>query len=84
MVEPRKDGSNAVRTTLDWCCEVFGWQGGTIHQAREHFAAASTDVQDRLCTSLSMNIRQVSDPSEALWFMQTRNRMRGIVIGGVR
>lgn len=59
-------------TTLSLCCRSFGWNGGTIHQAKERFAIASLNEMDKLCSLLSANIANVSDPQTALYFLGKR------------
>ena len=65
-----------MKTTLECFCDAVGWQGGTIHQARERFAVASQKEMDKICGYLSANISDISDPREALYF--TNKRMEAI------
>lgn len=73
-----------MRTTLEIVCACFGWQGGTIHQAREEFVRADLPTKNRVCSKLSGEIRNISDPEVALWFVRERNASIGLKIQGVQ
>lgn len=67
-------------TTLDVFCGAMGWQGGTIHQAKERFAIASESEMNRVCSRISANIREISDLDNAQWFMAHRREAIGLVV----
>jgi hypothetical protein len=63
-----------MRTTLELFCYAMGWQGGTIHQAKDRFAVSDLKTMDRVCGFLADNSSKISDPDCALWFMVHRNK----------
>ena len=73
-----------MKTTLEVFCEVFGWQGGTIHQAKERFAIASAEEMDRMCSALNRQLPDISDADTALWFMTHRREASGLVIRAMK
>ena len=72
-----------MKTTLDYFCEAMGWQGGTIHQARERFAIEDMPTMDRVCGVLVDNIRNISDPDKALWFTRHRASAAALHVRGL-
>lgn len=70
-------------TTLELFCQAMGWQGGTIHQAKERFAVASMQEMDKVCGLLADRIGEVSDPETACYFTRKRleaNRLHSVVM----
>ena len=61
-----------MNTTLYYFCQALGWQGGTIHQAKERFAVASISEMDRVCNVLVSNMSDISDLETAQYFTQKR------------
>jgi hypothetical protein len=59
-------------TTLQAFCRVFGWQGGTVHDAKRRAAVASPEEMDRLCTLLAREIHNITDPATAGEFLRMR------------
>ncbi len=59
-------------TTLDAFCKALGWQGGTIHQARERFAVASMAEMNAVCSVLLKYAGTVTDPRTILYFLGKR------------
>lgn len=53
----------------------MGWQGGTIHQAREEFSKMDIADQDRFCGRLNQLIPQMNgnELQDAKWFYDKRN-----------
>jgi hypothetical protein len=49
-------------TTLDLLCKAYGWQGGTIHNAIEHFATMDKTAQDNIFNLYIMpNLYDIND-----------------------
>lgn len=67
-------------TTLELFCKAFGWQGGTIHQAKQRFAIASEAEMNHFCSLLMKELSNISDPRTALWFTSHRLEARGLKI----
>ena len=72
-----------MKTTLETFCDVFGWQGGTLHQARQRAAVASLKELDRLASRLTADIANISDPRTALEFVQMRTDAHRLHIVGI-
>jgi hypothetical protein len=68
-----------MKTTLEVFCKSVGWQGGTIHQAREHFNSSPMSEQDKICSAISREFSEIEDYLTAKWFMNQRVKNRGIV-----
>ena len=66
------------KTTLEIFCKRFGWNGGTIHQAKQRFAIASIKEMDNFCGYITDNLSNISDIDTALWF--TKHRLSAIKI----
>lgn len=69
-----------MQNTLHYFCKALGWQGGTIHQARERFAVASIQEMDKICGVLVDNSRDISDLREVQYFLAKRNDAHGLHI----
>lgn len=72
-----------MKTTLEIVCGAFGWQGGTIHDAKKRFAVATSEEMDRICGLLSEQISDISDPRTAIWFMDHRMEAIGLHVRAV-
>ncbi len=59
-----------MKTTLEKYCEIVGWQGGTIHQTREHFLESSQSERNGIVGKLVDNLRDISDLENVQWFTQ--------------
>ena len=59
-------------TTLQVFCKVFGWKGGTIHDAKQRFTIASMDEMDRCCGVMVDSMSEISDLETVQWFTQQR------------
>lgn len=70
-------------TTLEAFCEKVGWQGGTIHQAQEHFDKSDQNERDQICGFLIDRLSEISDPRGVAWFTTRRLELLGIEIEGV-
>lgn len=64
-------------STLELVCKGFGWQGGTIHQAKADFLKANQKMQDHICGLLVDNIHNITDPQTASWFTRARIGEKG-------
>ena len=71
-------------TTLELFCKTFGWQGGTIHQAKQRFAIASKDEMNRFCSQVTSHLRELTDPETALWFVTHRREAVKLHIRAIR
>jgi len=63
-------------SVLQQYIDFKGWQGGTIHQAKEDFKSLSIEDKDRFCGRLNQILYMLStasDLSAAQWFMEERN-----------
>ena len=63
-------------TTLEAYCKTVGWQGGTMHQARQHFAMITLQQQDSICNYLMSKMSEISDIREVSYF--TKKRLENI------
>lgn len=67
-----------MKTTLQLFCEALGWQGGTIHQAKDRFAIASLKEMDAICNHLMKNIQNCSDLETLQYFTNKRLEAIGL------
>lgn len=58
--------------TLDICIKHFGWQGGTIHQAKKQFTGSDMSVKDKICGEITGHISEIKDMDNARWFLNSR------------
>ena len=47
--------------TIDIVIKHFGWQGGTIHQAKAMFASSDMPLKDKICNDLMRHIADIED-----------------------
>lgn len=59
--------------TLSILCKSYGWQGGTIHEALEHFKTLSMIEKDTICGKLVDNMHLISDLDNVTYLMKARN-----------
>ena len=67
-----------MKTALEVYCTAVGWDGGTIHQAFQHFSSLNKKERDRVCGILSDSSHEISDLITVKEFMRKRNDMLGI------
>lgn len=67
-----------MKTTLSVFCESVGWQGGTLEQAKQHFAILDIDKMNSIASRMASVCYELSDPQNALWFMQHRTKANGL------
>jgi len=65
---------------LELFCQYKGYQGGTIHQAIDEFAAMQSGEQDRFCNLLMDKLDNIADLHNVQVFMQKRLSARGLQI----
>ena len=70
-----------MKTTLEYICKFYGWQGGTIHQAHEYFDKASLQERDKICRMLIDNMADISDLRTLQEF--TNKRLNNLTIKGI-
>ena len=58
--------------TLEICIKHFNWQGGTIHQAKNHFSKSDMPTKDKICGEIVSHISDIDDLHNAQWFMNNR------------
>ena len=63
-----------MKTTLEIVCNVFGWQGGTIHQVIEEYKKISLGEKDKVCNALmrALDKKELTDLSQASIFFKAR------------
>lgn len=71
-------------TTLELFCKCFGWQGGTIHDAKKRFAIASMPEMDRFCSAIADQTNDITDIDQALWFMSHRRDASGLQVNAIK
>ena len=59
--------------TLDLVLPELKWQGGIIHQVKEHFNTLDKNQQDSICNVLMDNLKNIVDTHNVLDFMKIRN-----------
>lgn len=59
-------------TTLEAFHKCLGWQGGTIHQAKQRFAIASLREMDNICGYLLKHVSEISDLEMVQYFTEKR------------
>ena len=47
--------------TIDIVIKHFGWQGGTIHQAKYEFSKAPMPLKDKICNDLMEHMSDIED-----------------------
>lgn len=47
--------------TLDILLKHYGWQGGTIHEAKDHFKTLTLDEMDKIFNDLMANMLNLKD-----------------------
>lgn len=59
--------------TLDILLKSYNWQGGTIHQAIEHFSTLDKNQQDSVCNVLMDNLNKITDIENVQKLLKIRN-----------
>ncbi len=59
-----------MKTTLEKYCEIIGWKGGTIHQAKADFIDRSQLERDHIVGKLVDSSSEISDLNTVGWFTQ--------------
>ena len=72
------------KTCLELFCKYLGWQGGTIHQAKKHFAIASINEMDSICGYLVDNMGIISDLDTLQYFTQKRLEANNLTIRAMK
>ena len=73
-----------MKTTLQAFCDCLGWKGGTIQQAKERFAIASSKEMDMICSYLGSRTSEISDLELVSYFMKARLDASGLVIRAMK
>jgi len=47
--------------TIDIVIKHFGWQGGTIHQAKDEFKQSPMSLKDKICSDLMEHMSDIED-----------------------
>lgn len=66
-------------TTLEAYCKANGWQGGTIHGCKDHFAHLTLAQQDKICNYMMENMGNISDIETMQEFLSERNNPMAII-----
>lgn len=59
--------------TLEILCNAYGWQGGTIHDAIEHFKTLSMDEKDKIFNLIMPNLFNITDLENVQELAKIRN-----------
>lgn len=59
---------------LDILLDEFNWQGGTIHDAIEHFTTLTLSEQDNIMNKLMASLNKIVDIDNVQELMWIRNR----------
>lgn len=60
------------KTMFHYFCKAVGWQGGTIHQAKEYFNKTPLHEQNKICSMLVGNLNDISDVENVRYFTDRR------------
>ena len=75
---------NNKKTCLEIFCKCLGWQGATIHQAKQRFAVASQKEIDKICGYLVDNMSIISDLETLQYFTQKRLEANNLTIRAMK
>ena len=58
--------------TIDIVIKHFGWQGGTIHQAKDEFKKSPMSIKDKICGELVDRMSDIEDIQHVKDFLALR------------